>query len=408
MPTDSPPADSDPVDVEDVSRQARPVIDELLANRTKALRTPLLYSQFCHGLRRLGIPLDRSNLHMPQLHPQILARSFLWLADSGGAIETGRRHGLETEKFYLDSPIRRIYEGASIIRRRIEDPEAPREFPILEDLAQQGYTDYCLLPLAFSTGGRPNALGFATKREGGLSALDMAFIDEVLPAFGAVLELRHQRQTAETLLTTYVGRSTGERVLSGAIKRGDGEIINAVLWYCDLRSYTTLSETLDSQSIIALLNDYFEVMAQPVKGRGGEILKFIGDAMLAIFPLSNSEDGIAETCARAMLAAEEALDGISAFNELRSTKGLQPIRAGVSLARGPVMYGNIGDVERLDFTVIGPAVNLATRLEDLTRDLDPPIVFSKEVAEYNGRSNRSLGHHSLKGIAQPQEAFTLC
>ena len=157
-------------------------------------------------------------------------------------------------------------------------------------------------------------------------------------------------------MATYIGPNAGERVLNGAIVRGEGEVINATLWYCDMRGFTELSERLPFDEIIALLNDYFEVMAQPVKGRGGEILKFIGDAMLAIFPITGGPDGApCQACRSALLAAEEAIDGIAAFNEMRRAEDKAPIRAGVSLARGDVVYGNIGDAERLDFTVIGPA-----------------------------------------------------
>jgi adenylate cyclase len=224
------------------------------------------------------------------------------------------------------------------------------------------------------------------------------------------MEMAHLRRTARTLLETYLGPTSGERVLSGAVKRGDGEVINAVLWYCDLRNFTQLSETLPLEEVIALLNDYFEAMARPVKAVGGEILKFMGDAMLVIFPLAGlNADGACSACCTGLAVAERALDGIAALNAERTAAGKVPLRCGVALARGDVMYGNIGDVERLDFTVIGPAVNLAIRLEDLTRDLalDPPVVFSAALAANCNRRSRPLGRFKLKGIAEEQEAFTL-
>ena len=390
-----------------VQERVRPLVDRLLEDRVKALRSPMVFSEFCHGLAELGVPVERATIHMPQIHPQLMARSMLWLPETGGAVETGRRHGIESSNYYLASPIRQIYEGAPAIRRTLADPNCPMDFPILEELKVKGFADYFIVPLSFSVGGRPNALSFSTRQSEGFQNEDLCVIETALPAFGAVMELQHLQRTARTLLATYVGPTTGEKVLSGAVRRGDGEIINAVLWYCDLRNFTEMSENLPPDQMIGLLNDYFEVMAQPVKGRGGEILKFIGDAMLAIFPLEPQDRGPCMACCNGLLAAQEAVDGIAALNERRGLQGLTPLRAGVSLARGDVMYGNIGDSERLDFTVIGPAVNLATRLEDLTRDLDPPIVFSRDIAEGSDRATRSLGFFPLKGIAEPQEAFTL-
>ena len=388
--------------------QIGPLVEHLLSLRTLKLRSTQLFAQYCLGLRQLGVPLDRATLHVPQLHPQLSARSMLWLSDTGGAMETGRRHGLQKSKFYLDSPVRRIYEGEAHIHRRIpDDKDSPVEFPILNDLRDQGYRDYYITALSFSTGSRPNAVGFSTRTRAGFTDRDLALIEAALPAFGAVLEVRHQRDTARSLLTTYVGPNAGTRVLNGAIQRGQGEVLSATVWYCDLRGFTQLSQRLAPDEMVALLNDYFEIMAQPVKGRGGEILKFIGDAMLAVFPISLDSSVPCRACHDALLAAMEALDGIAAFNELRRSHGREPIRVGIAMSQGDVTYGNIGDAERLDFTVIGPAVNLATRMESLTRDLDPPVVFTRDVAEATGKSIRHLGAYTLKGIAEPQDAFTL-
>jgi adenylate cyclase len=386
-----------------------PLIDRLLWERTKIRRSTLLFGDFCQGLQQLGVPIGRASIHMRQVHPLLLGRTMLWLADSGGAMETGLEHGTETDPRYLDSPIRRIFEGAPSIRRRLEDPGCPMDFPILHDLVAEGWSDYTMYALPFSTG-PINAIGFSTGRKGGFSELDLATIEAALPVFGAIMEINYQRRTARTLMQTYLGPKTGERVLTGAIKRGDGEVIEAVLWYCDLRDFTPLSESLPVEQVIDLLNDYFETMARPVKAAGGEIVKFIGDAMLAIFPLGGrGPHQSCGACWTALQVSEQALEGMAALNQARTAAGKPLLRCGVALARGDVMYGNIGDQERLDFTVIGPAVNQATRLEELTRDLklDPPIVFSAQLAAHCGRPTRSLGHFQLKGIAEQQEAFTL-
>ncbi len=390
-------------------QRVAPLIDRLLWERTKVKRSTLLFGDFCQGLHELGVPLGRASIHLRQVHPLLMASSMLWRADSGGAVEAGREHGTESSPMYLDSPIRRIHQGSPPIRRRLEDPDCPLDFPILQDLAAEGWCDYYMCALPFSDR-LVNVVSFASDRKGGFSELDIATIEAALPVFGAVMEICDQRHTARTLLQTYLGPKTGKRVLSGTIKRGDGQVIEAALWYCDLRDFTPLSESLPVEEVIDLLNDYFETMAQPVKANGGEILKFIGDAMLAIFPLGGpGPNQSCGACWTALQVSEQALEGMAALNRKRLAAGKVPLRCGIALARGKVMYGNIGDKERLDFTVIGPAVNQAIRLEDLTRDLklDPPIVFSAELAAHCGCPTRSLGRFALKGIAEPQEAFTL-
>ncbi len=383
----------------------RAIVDWLLEERLLSTRPTLIFDQFCRRLVEAGLPLDRATFHSPQLHPQIRTTGIFWHREAGGAQEMDREHGIERSPLYLVSPIRRIYEGGAPIHCRIEPGEGKLEFPILEDLRTQGYRDYTIRPLPFSTG-RINAIGFATKDAAGFSEADIELIDAVLPALGAVLELRHLLRTARGLLDAYVGPRTGRKILNGTVKRGDGEEINAVLWYCDLRDFTGISERLPRDELIALLNDYFEAMAGPIETRGGEILKFIGDAVLAIFPIT---DGMSpqKACCAAIDAALEALQGLGRLNETRQAEGKLPLRCGIALHKGDVMYGNIGAPARLDFTVIGPAVNLVTRIEDKTRDLDPPIVFSHKVAERCGRPHRSLGRHAFKGIDGDWEVLTL-
>ena len=383
----------------------RAIIDWLLEERLLSTRPTLIFDQFCRRLVEAGIPLDRANFHSPQLHPQIRTTGIFWHREAGGAQEMGREHGIENSPLYKASPIRWIYEGGAPLHIRIEPGEGALEFSVLEDLRRQGYRDYTLRPLPYSTG-RINAIGFATKDPAGFSAAHIELIDDVLPTLGAVLELRHLMRTARGLLDAYVGPRTGRKILNGTIKRGDGEEINAVLWYCDLRNFTGQSEHLPRDELITLLNDYFEQMAGPIEAHGGEILKFIGDAILAIFPIT---DGMSprKACCAAIDAAREALEGLGRLNKARRAEGQPPLRCGIALHKGDVMYGNIGAPGRLDFTVIGPAVNLVTRIEDMTRELDPPIVFSHKVAERCGCPHRSLGRHAFKGIAGEREVFTL-
>jgi len=389
---------------EEARQRVRPVVSWLLEERMNIGRTELLLTRYCERLREIGLPVDRATIHMPQLHPQLAARSLLWLRETGGAVETGHRHGDQSDAFYLKSPVRVIYEGGTSIHRRIERQAGPQEFPILDDLLRDGFVEYLMLPIMFATG-RINAVSFATKERRGFDALDRASLAATLPAFGAVLELNQTQRTARSLLDTYVGRGSGERILNGAVRRGQGEEIHAVVWYCDLRGFTQLSQREELAPVIALLNDYFDCMAAPVEANGGEILKFMGDSILAIFACESTSEAKCDAADRAITAAEEALVQIEAMNQRRAEQGQFPLRVGIAIGVGKVMYGNIGAADRLDFTVIGPVVNLVSRLEPLTVGLDPPIVVSEALAKVSRREFRDLGRFALKGIAEDQSAF---
>lgn len=388
--------------------RAVPIADWLLEQRPENTPMVEIVTAYVERLREAGVPVDRCSLNMPQLHAQLLARSILWDSEQG-AQEIDRQHGLERNSGYLDSPVRVIYEGGGPIRRRLEDPDCEMDFPVLEDLKPQGFTDYSILPLKFSTG-KLNALGFATKRPGGFSQLDLDTIDATLPALGAVMELRHVRRTSTHLLDTYLGHNAGRRVLNGTIRRGEGERIFAVLWFCDLRGFTELSEQRPMEEVVEVLNRYFDTMGMAVERRGGEILKFIGDGMLAIFPCEEVVDGRCDAADRAIAGAEAALKGLGKLNKELAEEGKGELDCGIAIHVGEVLYGNVGAADRLDFTAIGPAVNKVCRLEGLCKVQGTRIVLSEELVRRShrlGHTFSDIGRHELKGIAGPQQAFTL-
>ncbi len=384
----------------------RPVVDWLMEQRLRTLRATFLFDGVCRELRACGLPIERVSLSTGQLHPQFAARTIMWDAQAGGAVELGRPHSTQDHPGYLNSPIKAIHDGASCLRRCLCEPDCPLDFPVLAELRDKGYTDYWTGPVHYH-GGQINVISIATRRPEGFADLDIAMLRAVLPALGAVMELDYRRNTARGLLDTYLGPRTGARVLSGAVQRGDGEIINAVLWFCDLRGFTRLSEELPLDRVLDLLNDYFDIMSKEVAAHGGEVLKFIGDAMLAAFPIGDRLESKRESCESALSAALEALERVAQRNLARTAEGLVEIRCGIALHVGDVLYGNVGAVDRLDFTVIGPAVNLAARLEALSIGLDQPLVLSAPFAAICERRYRSLGRHQLKGVAEPQEAYTL-
>ena len=387
--------------------RAMPAIAWLVSMRLQQTYVAVLFDAFLAELRALGIAVDRSTLHMPQLHPELRARTILWEAEAGGAVEIPRVHGIEQSEFFLSSPVKLVAGGGPAIRRRLAWPDCPLDFPITAEIHAEGYTDYTARPLPFSSG-QINTLTLATKRPEGFSDLDIATVEAALPLFGLLLELRQAYRTSHTLMKTYLGERSGQRVLAGTIRRGDVERINAVLWTSDLRDFTGLSEALPMEEVIDLLNGYFEAMAEAIKPNGGEILKFIGDAILAVFPIEERQAGDpCRACMASMVAAQAALKNAERLRAERREAGKADLRCGIALHVGDVMYGNIGAADRLDFTVIGPAVNLVSRIESLNHDLAVPLVYSAAYAEHWGGESRSLGVHELKGIAAPQEVFTL-
>lgn len=392
---------------EEVRARAEPIVRWLLEDeRRLGARTTMLIDRFARRLVEAGLPLERVSVHIQQLHPQLAARGFLWEAEAGGAVEMGFEHSARNRTGYLASPVRLIFEGGGPTRRRLADPACPRDFPILRDLEERGVTDYAIHPMPFS-GGASNAISIATRHRAGFDDLHIGVLDEVLPAFSAVLELQQQRRTARELLSTYVGPHTGERILNGSVRPGDGEIIHAVIWICDLRGFTALSESRPLADVIALLNEYFDRIAKAVGAQGGEILKFVGDSILAIFPCDPNYSTGCPAAGAAIDAAEAALAGVAALAAERNSRGQVPLHCGVAIHIGEVMYGNVGAADRLDFTVVGPAVNLASRMEQLCAQLERPIVVSAEVARVSNRRFESTGYHVLKGIAESKEVFAL-
>jgi adenylate cyclase len=257
--------------------------------------------------------------------------------------------------------------------------------------------------------GTINVVSLSSDRAGGFSTADLGHVYEILAVLGRLYEAHAMRRTAVDLLDTYLGRHAGERVLQGRIKRGDGENIRAVIWFCDLRESTALSRALDRQQFLDTLNEYFDCMAGAVLRSGGQVLRFVGDAALAIFPIAGGDGGMSADEAReaALEAALEAARNVDAVNQKRARAGRAPIGYGVGLHVGEVTYGNIGTSSRLEFTVVGEAANMASRVEALCKDLAEPILVSAEFARTAPRRFVSVGRHQLKGIDEPQEIFTL-
>jgi adenylate cyclase len=348
-----------------------------------------------------GIEVSRLVIGVPILHPHVFATSTRW--DAGvGASERTFRLTAETLPVLENSPVKTVYSGGGSVRCDPTQPPREGEFNILADLRREGVTDYIALSVPFSDG-TTKLLAVATRRPGGFRDEEIQLFESLTPALGAVLETHALRLTARTLLDTYVGRQAGARVLSGVIKRGMGETIRSVIWLADLRGFTGFSETLPGAELIQLLNDYFGRMCQGLDAEGGEVLKFIGDALLAIFPVRDEDPE--KACARALTAASSVQASLAALNDERIAAGNPRIDYGIALHLGDVIYGNIGGENRLDFTVIGPAVNLAARIGSLCRDLDRPLLLSADFVAASGVEAEPLGTFPLKGLKEAQTVY---
>ena len=334
---------------------------------------------FAERLIEAGVDLARLTTGVPVLHPQLFSYSGLWQRDKG-VTERLYRAEPTSDAILAMSPIKSAYDGRPF-RGRLTAPPAEPEFPILDDLRRQGMTDYIVLPVPFSDGTN-KALSLATTRAGGFSDDEIVVFVAMTPALAVNLEIQALKRMARTLLDTYVGRQSGGRVLGGQIRRGMSETTRAVIWLSDLRGFTSLSESEPRDELLELLNHYFGPICDAVEAAGGEVLKFIGDAVLAIFPV---EPDAAAACRSALAAARSAAAEIEKENRRRAADGGPQIRYGLALHVGDVMYGNIGGAARLDFTVIGPAVNLTSRIEV---DVQEPRSLAAAVGGIRGPERR--------------------
>ncbi|ULJ75792.1 adenylate/guanylate cyclase domain-containing protein [Rhizobium gallicum] len=328
----------------------------------------------------------------------------MWKPEYTEAVINRFDHGIDTSPQYMMSPTRAIIEGADEIRQKLGVGER-HEYEIYDVLASEGFTEYVSWPLKHTLG-RRHMISFATKEAGGFANEDYCFLRSLVPSMAVLSELRTKNVLARTLLQTYVGPRAAEEILSGSITRGSGDTISAAIMICDMRDLTTISNNWPRDDVIDLLNAYFDVVCIPVEKNGGEILKFMGDGLLAVFPLN-----VPDACRRLIQAVQESSGGMQRLNEENLAAGRPSLRYGVGIHVGDVMYGNIGTQNRLDFTVIGPAVNLAGRLETMTKTESRAVLMSVDFVEAYGRDTENrfelLGDRDVKGVGHSVRIFAL-
>jgi adenylate cyclase len=380
----------------------QPVVQWLVHGARNAPLSHEVLTELCQRLSAAGVPLWRVMVFVRTLHPEIVGRRFMWHPETGTEVTDGSFELLERRTF-LESPMVHVANTGESFRRRLADPDCVMDYPVLHELRTEGVTDYFVAPLHFS-GGEVHFSSWATRQPGGFTDAEIEAIEAVIPPLARVAEIRAWYRVAGNLLTTYVGKNAGERVLAGHIRRGDTEAIHAAIWLSDMRGFTTLADTLPPQQLVDLLNRYFDCQVPAIAEHGGEVLKYMGDGLLAIFPIGGERD-FATICAAALDAAKAARSNIAA---LRAAEDGPSLRFGLALHIGDVQFGNIGSGNRLDFTCIGPAVNLAARLEKLAGRLGRTILASVDFVDHCGHDDlQPLGRFAVAGFAAEQMVFGL-
>jgi adenylate cyclase len=372
------------------------VIEWLTGNECHELDDAGLIAGLGRRLRAAGLPIDRLTLHLRTLHPEILGRTLAWAPNEPVEIHD-REHGVETSAAFVASPLRRAMETRAPLTVRPDQPDGPA-WTHIDVFQGRRLTELVIVPLC-NADGPVSAASFCTTRPGGFAEAEHAALERIVPALRNACELRTLRQVELTLLDTYIGSTTAQRILAGRIRRGQVESLEAALMLCDLRGFTELSNRLPGERVLELLDTYFDRVVPAIIVAGGEVLKFMGDAVLAFF---HREDAAA-ACAATLEGAASALE---ALEQLAPTDA--ELHAGIALHYGKVSYGNIGSGRRLDFTVIGPDVNLVSRIQSVCSTTGHPLLMSSRFAELLGTGDTtSVGHHDLRGFSEPVELHAL-
>jgi adenylate cyclase len=372
-----------------------------------------LVEGFCRLAVAGGLPLARATAIIDTLHPILEGRAVRWEPDTGETKleEYGSSEEGEVAKRWRGSPLYRLWQsGESLLRVRVT-PESIAEFPTLAELSEGSIVDYVAIINRFEAGGVIGEMDcfysiWLTDRASGFSDDDIAALERLAPFLGLAIKCASLARIAGTLVETYLGRDAGRRVLTGRIQRGVADRIDTVLWFSELSDYARVADTSSPDEIIPLLDDYADAIVSAIHDNSGDVLKLIGDAVLAIFPAEERS----RACAAALDAVRQAQEAVRALNKRRLGEGVPTTEMHLGLHVGEVFYGNIGSKDRLDFTVVGPAVNEVSRIAAMCRSVDQPVLLSAAFVASVAEERRrfvSVGRYALRGVARPQELFTL-
>ena len=392
------PANAGVMNISDLQK----LTDWLIDGARSATTPTRMMSETCERLVQAGLPLWRVGVFIRMLHPDVFGRGFFWRPGTE-VVVTAADFDIQDSPEYRNSPLAILYNTEREVRFRLDDP-ASRGFPFFDDLRAEGVTDYIALPLWFV--GEMHASSWSTKQPGGFSDRQLDALRSLVPPLARVIEIISLSRKAATLLDTYVGNRAGERILAGQIRRGHTETMRAAIWLSDLRGFTALSDRLAPEIVVDILNRYFDCQVPAIRKHGGEILKFMGDGLLAVFPIAEDESNIAEVCGRVLQAARESRASVEEMSYAHG-EAVERFRFGVALHVGRILFGNIGGGNRLDFTCIGPAVNLAARLEKIAGRLKRIVVASEQFAGICGSGWTDLGEFPIAGFAKVERVYGL-
>lgn len=407
-------------DIAPVSVDREALVDWLIDQGLKGNPSGPIFQEFCDRLLAGGMPIHRGFCAMRLIHPLYKGFGHIWRRDKGELAEEmyGGEGGTNDPEAWARSPLKVLVEdGVPELRRRVTGPEVGEEFPMLEDLRQEGATDYFGLICGFAIdsnyeGGFGIVTTWTTDRPGGFSDAELDFLRSIMPPLALAMRVAANRRFATSVAAAYLGQDAGARVLAGEIERGHVRSISAVLLFGDLSGFTKLGDKMPRDQLVHMLNDYLACMAEPVEAHGGQVLKFMGDGMLSTFelPADGSKAERAATCQAALEAAMESLARVSALNAERREKGEPVMPLNIALHLGDVMYGNVGSKTRLDFTMVGPAVNEASRMETMCNALERHLLISQAFADAlpeGGNELLPLGRHGLRSVREPVHLYTM-
>jgi adenylate cyclase len=372
--------------------------DEALLDSDPAV----LCGELCQRLRGVGMPIRRGQVAFRVLHPLYDASTVSWSAKTGAVVENFSPEDTGNERFLRSPEAHVLAHRLPVLRRRLTGATALMDFDVLEEYRAAGGTDFVVLLLGFDPAGQSGIIcSWLGDRDAGFSDDELALLLRVVRQLGIAMKSKIERSVAQNIAHAYLGKRAGQAVLSGLIRRGDGEKITAALWYSDLRRSTELADRLSAEDFLRLLGRYFEMTAASVLDHGGEVVSLIGDAVLGLFRVEGSTE---EACGRALAAAFEARRRLDAALPKAAAPELD---FGIALHLGQVIYGNVGVPERLQFTVVGSAVNEVVRVQDLTKQLGCPLLATAPFAAAAAGAWRPLGAHLLRGFESPMPILTI-
>lgn len=360
-------------------------------------------SKFCTALIEAGVPLWRVNIGQRFANPLLRAWGIVWTEDGPEVYEV--THARMLTDGYVGSAFEYILENQKPLHKSLRDLDPETDHISYLEFAEAGGTDYYATLLHYGDGSQ-HGCTYATRDPDGFTPDHLAMIEAANIGLSCALEPVTMRMSSRSLLRTYLGTGPSDAVWHGTVQRGERRTLEAVVMFTDLRGFTALSETATEEETLDALNSYFEVVVQAVESRGGDVLKFMGDGILSVFAIGDG-GGRTDQCRQAAEAAAAVLTGLATLNAAREAAGQPPLDIGIGINAGQVIYGNIGSPGRLDFTVLGSAVNLASRIEGLTKTVGERVLATEMVAEASPEMFETRGRHVVRGVEEPIEVFGL-